>query len=700
MNQYSINVFIKSFILLVLFLILGLPINNPYIFIFLLFFIPVIIFSKISQNKKLIYPSFLIIFLFLLFKFLFPSLNIQEGHNVVVLNKNSSFFYKQHLPKEVYNYFQEEFNKYYSKSQCNEGKDNCWKTFNPTDDYFNSAATNKIFAFSSDWSFQKIKYSRIVNYINITNIKSARIGAINNLDYNFFWPEKNDLLRENLPFFVMYEVPKDLIGSSICWRGNLFWEKEKGQYLRKLNDKYSCVKISELDVGKFFFGVSMGPNESIKRLKKIYGSAITNQNSEILGKENTLVLKLEKSKKIIFKETLEKLVKILTILFIIKQFFKFEYKPYFISFISTVVFLSIIYYTNKDLFNGFDIFSGGNDGLVYMSYANVIFNNLLNFNFVEAFRGVESVFYFPSSLRFFWAINKILFGETFFGYLMIAYLYPIVLFFIFKYLFGTKWSVFLTFTVVLTRLFEGYALSVINLVQHINQGDAEPLSIFFLFASLLIYLKIINGSIKFDSKFYNFLFGYSLFLSVSLRPNYLPTVLIFILALIFYNFHYHKNIKSLLFIGLGFLSFLLIPFHNYYYGGSYVLLSSGAHHNMLAPISLYYSAFVDLIHLNWSGSNSISVIINQFNRWIQPQKIHYIITFLIVLILLIKKNNFIVKTICLLALSQHFVLLIFMPDNRYAYLAWILTIILNFYFVINIILKSKPINKIKKLMFS
>ena len=97
MNQSSINVFIKSFILLVLFLILGLPINNPYIFIFLLFFIPVIIFSKISQNKKLIYPSFLIIFLFLLFKFLFPSLNIQEGHNVVVLNKNSSFFYRKDI---------------------------------------------------------------------------------------------------------------------------------------------------------------------------------------------------------------------------------------------------------------------------------------------------------------------------------------------------------------------------------------------------------------------------------------------------------------------------------------------------------------------------------------------------------------------------------------------------------------------------
>jgi hypothetical protein len=121
---------------------------------------------------------------------------------------------------------------------------------------------------------------------------------------------------------------------------------------------------------------------------------------------------------------------------------------------------------------------------------------------------------------------------------------------------------------------------------------------------------------------------------------------------------------------------------------------------MRAPISLYYSAFGDLIHLNWSGSDSISIIIKQFNRWIQPQKIHYIVTFLIVLILLIKKNNFIVKTMCLLALSQHFVLLIFEPDNRYAYLAWILTIILNFYFIINIILKTKSINKIKKIIFN
>ena len=145
----------------------------------------------------------------------------------------------------------------------------CWKNFNPMENRFKSVATNEIFAFSTDWSFQKIKYSRIVSHINFTGLKSARIGAINNLNYNFFWPEKFDLVRENIPFFVMYEIPKDLIGSSICWKGNLFWEQDNDQYLRKLNENYDCIKIIESHMGKIFYGVSMGPHENTKILKKL-----------------------------------------------------------------------------------------------------------------------------------------------------------------------------------------------------------------------------------------------------------------------------------------------------------------------------------------------------------------------------------------------------------------------------------------------
>ena len=112
-----------------------------------------------------------------------------------------------------------------------------------------------------------------------------------------------------------------------------------------------------------------------------------------------------------------------------------------------------------------------------------------------------------------------------------------------------------------------------------------------------------------------------------------------------------------------------------------MLLSSGAQHNLHVPISTYYYAFIDLINLKWNDSGNISLILNQLYRWIQPKEIHYIVTLLIIFFSMAQKNSFIIKTICVLALSQHFVLLIFEPDNRYAYLAWILTIIVSFNFI-------------------
>ena len=87
--------------------------------------------------------------------------------------------------------------------------------------------------------------------------------------------------------------------------------------------------------------------------------------------------------------------------------------------------------------------------------------------------------------------------------------------------------------------------------------------------------------------------------------------------------------------------------------------------------------------LTMANRKRISLILNQLYRWIQPNEIHYIVTLLIIFISLVQKNSFIIKTICILALSQHFVLLIFEPDNRYAYLAWILTIIVSFNFIKN-----------------
>ena len=138
-----------------------------------------------------------------------------------------------------------------------------------------------------------------------------------------------------------------------------------------------------------------------------------------------------------------------------------------------------------------------------------------------------------------------------------------------------------------------------------------------------------------------------------------------------------------LFSLVGFSLILLIPLHNYIYGNELVLISAGSHYNYNVPINTYYTVFIDLLFFEYN--ENLKVIITQFLKWIKPLEIHYVFSVIILFYLLIRSNPFYLKVICLLALSQHFVLLIYEPEHRYAYLAWILNIIAVIYFIKNYI---------------
>ena len=613
MNKINKNFLVKSVILLSLIIVIGLPVNHQFGFIILLFVLPIIFFSKIKHNKKKFNIIFIIISLIII-KISIPSLKIHEGHNVVVLNDNSVDFYKEFLPNNVYDFFYDKFNYYRKGSKCDENSSNCWKNFKPSLIYDKFNLVDNYYAFSSDWSLNKKKFSRIVNNINFSNLTSARIGTINNLDFNFVYPKQYDLPRENIPFFVMYEIPEQLVGSSICWKGNIFWQQKNNKYKKYFNGRFKCVKLLNNSVGNLIYGVSLGSSTTLEVLNDLYDDSYTNiKDNELKNflNDNELVIKLKKSKKILIIENIKKILIIFIVLLILKSFFKFDRKLYSIFLIYTISFILLIFYINKDLLEGFVIFTGGNDGLVYMSYGNKIFRSLLSFDYFEFFRGAENIFYFPSALRYFWSFNKIFFGETIFGYILIGYLYSIILYLIFKLLFGLKWSIFLLIIIFFTRAFEGYALSVFNFIQHINQGDAEPLAIFFILNSLLIFIKTVKEKeiLKLNSIYY-FYFGFALFLATSLRPNYFPTSMILFISMFLYILFKLNNYKLSIYVIIGFSFLLFIPFHNYYYGNAYVLFSSGAQHNTFAPISVYYASILDLFNFNFDSAN-ISRITHQ-----------------------------------------------------------------------------------------
>ena len=134
MTQDYRNIIIKSFVFLILLPIIGLPINDFIGFFLLMLVTPIIIFSNVLVSKKLIY-FFLAIFFALIVKSYIPGVKIHEGHNIVILNDQSTDFYKKNLPRDVFNFFEKQYNYYYGKNDCDSNNDKCWVNFSPNRTY-------------------------------------------------------------------------------------------------------------------------------------------------------------------------------------------------------------------------------------------------------------------------------------------------------------------------------------------------------------------------------------------------------------------------------------------------------------------------------------------------------------------------------------------------------------------------------------
>ena len=144
--------------------------------------------------------------------------------------------------------------------------------------------------------FQNIKYSRKIKDLNIKNIKTARISEINNLRYNYFWLDKFDVVRENMPFFIMIEIPEFLLNSKICWKGNIFWQLDNKNFEHLINDNFLCKEIENKDLNKKIYAVSLGKSTSNNHLNYLYGDSYIKENDKLDNflNKNELIIKLDK----------------------------------------------------------------------------------------------------------------------------------------------------------------------------------------------------------------------------------------------------------------------------------------------------------------------------------------------------------------------------------------------------------------------
>ena len=639
---------IKILSIIISWISLGLPINNLFKLTAFSVFLVLVIYGKVNSIKPL---TVLICGILLIIKLFIPQVKILETNNIFLLDENNATninFYQANLPPTVFNYFKNQFNTaYLATADCSTSQNSCWKAHLPTIEPFN--------AFSADSFWQNNKnsnYSRIINSININNRFDAKIGTFNDLKYNFFDPPTNNIYREKIPFFIIYQIPKELVGMQLYWQGNLLWPTEQ-DYQIITNNKLSYKTITASDVNK-----------------KIYLSGINANNIKVF------------LNKTIFYKCCDVLKNIITIIILITLLSVFNYTNKFkisLVFASMLWQLLNIAFFAKPLLQGLPILEGGGDGLVFYGYARTMLQHLIAGHYLEVLRGVESSFYFMPGLRYLRLIELIIFGDNSYGYLLFLLFIPVIVFNFLRNLFSIK------ATIILISLFfipwlKYFGFSNVLYIKFALTGYSEAFAYGFFLLAISIMLNCGNY----------FFANLLLALAVFLRPN---LAIISGIMIIWTTWQQHiknpplKSSKILINL-LGFSPVFFMLWHNVYFAGEWSLFTGNKSFliNLITPPITYLKAGLEII--NGHIGNNVHKIQDQLHLWNRAIYFFRWPAILSAIYCLYSKNKNIssnIKIIAILGLISQLQLLFFNAKLRYSTLAWNFCFLTMVYYFIHLL---------------
>ncbi len=649
----------KIFFLFIIALNLGLPLNTEIDVVFILITFT-ILFRISNENYKHFYKSKLIIFLIIVLSIsnqFVPKFFTQELHQIFV-NKNDLKIISKILPKEINKKIKKDFLNNFDNERF--VKSNNWNLNDIKEKNF----IKYPIAFSSDSFFQKNKFSRINSKLNFNSREDLRIGQINSLIYNLPFDKE---FRRILPYVVLFELDQIFNKTNLCYEGNVYISDSNTaqtvhdiKYLNFVKaEKNKCIDLIFDSKYKYILAYSINENDNLKI------DATYNFNIYFL-----------------------KFIKYIILIIILFLFYSIGFKQkntfdsliYFISAASSLI-LTLV--RDSNLLFGLRYYRGGADGLAHYSWGKEILENFSNQNFYLALEGGEKIFYFMPGLRYFSALNNLLFGETSYGYLIACTFIPLLIFKIFEKLINRKIAVYLFLSFIFIPIFENMGFGYFNYIWQYARHHAESLSILFLLYSLFLIISITKEK-NHLSPYY--LIGILLSSSTFLRPNFFPTTLILFFLCIFLLYK-NKNYLKIIPVLLGYSLIFVCFVHNLYFGDSYVFFTQAAV-NFNLSIGSFFDALFAVIKLDFENEN-LSILKSQLAIWNPIYNFHRIIILCyIVYIVISKKISIIFYALFLSLISQHGLLLLSHPSSRYAYLAWLITFIIFTFFITKISFKK------------
>ncbi len=404
---------------------LGLPVNDLVRYGLLVIATVLIVVGTVSVRPRRWLAALAAVAICVLGQILVAPPRIEEGHNVFLVDRAGGAL-ETGLPRDAFRLMAAEFDaRYPPERRCDPAKFGCWR---------GQGFPDQAFAFSADGSYQRPAYSRRVTGIDFDDPVWLRLGFINDLRYNWngqnsdvdrasrdrrFWAFVHRW-RLEMPWFVMYRFPAEFAGSALCWRGEVLWEGAGEQFETIPHATMQCRTLTSDDIGRRIFGVAikqepplamrLRPSAQIK-LRQLAAPALA-----AIGAAAVLGLLVAGS-----LET-------------------WRLRRAVLPFALIAITLTVAFLNEASFIGGVRPFDGGDDGLVYDGFARSMLRQLLAGDIAGALEGGEKVFYFTPGMRYLRAVEHLIFGETYLGYLSLVLLLPFLVFAMFRRFLPLRWA--------------------------------------------------------------------------------------------------------------------------------------------------------------------------------------------------------------------------------------------------------------------
>lgn len=639
-------------VLVLALLVVGLPVNSLSAYA-LLAVVAVVAFSgDVSVRTKRWLAALVIAAVAVVGQWLLAPPRLDEGHNVFLPGPAL----QRTLPAPVYDALAKEFAARYP--QCAGQESRCQKTGRP----------DRAYAFSADGIFHESDASRAVTGVDFSDPVRLRLGFVNDRRYNWH-AGANELQRAKrdsrfwmgfdrwqllMPWYEMIRLPAAFAGGELCWRGDVMWESAGGGFATLPGDQ--CRTIAPADAGRRIFGIAVRPD--------------------------TLAMSLTPPLRVSLLQGAQAALMLTAALALIVILVRVRRRPALFAFLLIGLAVLVIAVDDASFLGGVRPFDGGDDGLFYDGIGRVILQKLLAGDVAGFLQGGEDVFYYGGpGLRYFRALEHVVFGESYLGYLTLVLLFPFFVVGLFRRFLPRDWSLALIIVFIAVPAGILFGTSFVQYAQWAARGFADPAAYILFTAGILPVVGATAAGP--GERFWPAFFGALLLaLGIFMKPIVAPAAAVLLGGAGLYAL-WHRRWPRLAGLCLGFLPVFSMALHNWIYGRVFVLFSANAANSdlLVMPPAAWVAAVRELFTLNFAGG-SLARAGMQIVHWLSgPAESVATIPLnaaaVAIVIYVVVRGRALDPWLRLLgaaALAQHVVALLFNAAiARYHFLTWLIT---------------------------